>query len=275
MSLSFKTILVPVDFSLNTEVGIAKAMEVADKSGALIILYHMLVTGSGSSSNRQALDQAKAAQQLEEWKHKIEDSGHLKARFILATGTNVQEGIVQKSNELMADLVVIGKSSAHSWFPFLNTITLSDLSDQTSAAVLVTKPGSINNPIKTIVVPVDGSAQQQKMQALAALGKMTRIRVHLVTFNTDDQDNANSTAPLLQVYQWLTNHLHCPVDYVVLQGYNKTRTLVRYAEKIGADILLVHPRQETRMGWLNCHISDHLPAESGVQVLAVQPEKNL
>ena len=171
MSLSFKTILVPVDFSLNTEVGIAKAMEVADRSGALIILYHMLVTGTGSTSNRQALEQAKAAQQLEKWKHKIEDSGHLKARFIIATGANVQEGIVQKANELMADLVVIGKSSAHSWFPFLNTITLSDLSDQTTAAVLVTKPGSINNPIKTIVVPIDGSAQQQKNAGAGSIGK--------------------------------------------------------------------------------------------------------
>ena len=41
MSFSFKTILVPVDFSINTEVAINKAVEVADKDGANIHLLHI------------------------------------------------------------------------------------------------------------------------------------------------------------------------------------------------------------------------------------------
>jgi nucleotide-binding universal stress UspA family protein len=42
MPFSFKTILVPVDFSINTEVAVNKALEVADKEGATIHLMHVL-----------------------------------------------------------------------------------------------------------------------------------------------------------------------------------------------------------------------------------------
>jgi len=45
-----------------------------------------------------------------------------------------------------------------------------------------------------------------------------------------------------------------------------------YAEKVQADLLLVYPEQETKVDIWNRHISDVLPPESKVQVLALQPE---
>jgi len=46
---------------------------------------------------------------------------------------------------------------------------------------------------------------------------------------------------------------------------------LQYAEKNNADILLVYPKKETQLSWWNGHIPDVLPADSKVQVLAVQP----
>jgi hypothetical protein len=73
----------------------------------------------------------------------------------------------------------------------------------------------------------------------------------------------------LKLYQWLKNNFHCQVDYAVLPNYNKAKSLLDYAKKIDADILLVNERSETRMGWMNNHIADMLPPESRVQVLSV------
>jgi hypothetical protein len=76
---------------------------------------------------------------------------------------------------------------------------------------------------------------------------------------------------LLQVYQWLKTSIHCPVEYAVLEGQNKAKSILDYAEKVNADILLIHPESESRIGWLNKQISDVLPPASKIQVLTLQP----
>jgi hypothetical protein len=56
-----------------------------------------------------------------------------------------------------------------------------------------------------------------------------------------------------------------------MHGSNRARAILQYAEKNNADILLVYPKKETQLNWWNGQISDVLPADSKVQVLAVQP----
>ncbi|HET7898016.1 MAG TPA: hypothetical protein VFL47_10110, partial [Flavisolibacter sp.] len=65
--------------------------------------------------------------------------------------------------------------------------------------------------------------------------------------------------------------LRCPVEYAVVHGSNKAKAILQYAEKTGADILLVQPEKETKIGWGDRHISDVLPRGSKMQVLAVAP----
>jgi hypothetical protein len=48
------------------------------------------------------------------------------------------------------------------------------------------------------------------------------------------------------------------------------KEILNYDDKIKTDLLLVHPKTETRTAWLNRQISDVLPAESKLQILAVQ-----
>jgi hypothetical protein len=184
----------------------------------------------------------------------------------------VQEAIAEKAQQLGVDLIVIGKNSNHTWFPFLNTVSPSELAERTGIAVLTVKPGSLHNKIKTVLVPVTDQLTQNKIEAIGALCKKYKMKIYLVTFiNGNNVPEGFSASPLLQVYQWLKNTLHCPVEYTVLHGTNKARSILAYAEKIKADVLLVHPQSETRIGWLNRHISDVLPSQSKVQVLTVQP----
>jgi hypothetical protein len=45
--------------------------------------------------------------------------------------------------------------------------------------------------------------------------------------------------------------------------------LMLFAEKINADVLLLDTSSETKVGWMNRHISDILEPGSKVQVLAL------
>ena len=281
MSFSFKTILVPVDFSINTVVAVNKAVQVADAHEAVIHLVHLVqaplyLNLTRAITSQDVIDrtgQLAAAQKLDQWKGSIEQAmpGIKVVPWIVKNGS-IRETIEKKAMELQPDLIVIGKTSSHSWFPFLNTVIPGALAYETGAAVLTVKPGAMYNDIKTIVVPVSGSVPRHKLETLSALAVKFKVKVHLVIFLEDrGEPTEEAASSLLKIYQWLQQSLNCLVEYSVLKGNNKTRALLQYAEKISADMVLVDPHSETRAGWLNTHISDLLPADSKMQVLSVQP----
>jgi hypothetical protein len=174
------------------------------------------------------------------------------------------------------DLIIIGKNCHHSWFPFLNTVIPTKIVQQTGIAVLTAKPGSIYNKIRTVVVPIAGEATKNKMEALSLICRKFKIKIYLVTFMSNDNKPSDFNASaLLKMYQWLKTSIHYPVEYAVLHGHNKAKAILNFAEKINADILLVHPESETKIGWMNRHISDMLPPASKVQVLTVVPSPAL
>lgn len=280
MSFAFKTILIPVDFSVNTEVAVNKAIELAD-TDVNIHLMHVLNDSSNANIARAStlpkdeyFGPIAASFRLQQWKDCIEETlpSSTIRTYILAP-TSVQDAIRAKAKEIGADLIVIGKNSRHNWFSFLNTVSPGALAETSSAAVLTVKPGSLYNKIKTVVVPVNEDIPEHKIEIIASLCKKHKIKVHLVTFqNSTNGGQTFSASQLLKAYQWLRNVLHCQVDYSVLQGYNKAKALLAYAEKIEADILLLNPRSEIKIGWPSRHISDALPSQSKMQVLMVQPD---
>jgi nucleotide-binding universal stress UspA family protein len=279
MPFCFNTIVVPVDFSINSDVAINKALEMAEEPAVLHLVHVADLVSFPMPAVKMKKRKAsnnndnKAGKMLREWKESIEDDfPTIEVRTWIVAAASVQQAIADKAREVRADLIVIGKNSNHTWFPFLNTVISSDLAELTGIAVLTVKPGSLHNKIKTVVVPVTDHLTQNKIEVVTALCKRYKMKVYLVTFiNEDHVPEEFSASSLLQVYQWLKNTLHCSVEYAVLHGTNKARSILSYAETINADILLVHPKSETRIGWWNRQISDVLPSQSKVQVLAVQP----
>jgi nucleotide-binding universal stress UspA family protein len=281
MSFSFKTILVPVDFSINSEVAINKALEIADTEAATLHLVHVLdhtffslsaVKSVKLARSNDWIDYIEAERMLKQWERSIEESmPSIDVNTWILPAASIQQAIAKKARDLRTDVIVIGKNSSHTLFPFLKTVTPSELAELTGTAVLTVKPGSLHNKMKTAVVPVADNLTQKKTDVIAALCKKCAMKVHLVTFvNGDRIPDGFSASPLLQVYQWLKGTLHCAVEYTVLHGNNKAKAILNYAEKVNADVLLVHPESETRIGWKK-HISDVLPSKSKVQVLAVHP----
>lgn len=279
MPFSFKTILVPVDFSINTEVAINKALEVADKEGATLHLMHVwrdTLTWPSLQNNKKLYEPAgkatvpSAAQMIAEWKNTIEDTNpHIRVSSWMLRHPSIQQSIEKKAAGLKADLVVIGKKNNHR-FPFLNTVLSGNLAKTTGCAVLTVKPGSLHNKIKTLVVPVTEDLPRHKMEAMAALCKMKRLKVHLISFMNEDHSPVPfSSSVLLKLYQWLKDTLHCQVEYTVLDTHHKAKALLLYAEKVNPDMLLVNPASETRIGWRNRHIADVVSPGSRVQVLTL------
>lgn len=278
MTHGYHTILIPVDFSKNTDVAVKKALALVDEKTVIHLLHVHPQPVSGYVTNnidfmRCSPDPAvnREMNMLQKWKRYLETGNRLTIHAWISKHHSVQSAIETHAKTIGADLVVIGKKSNHSLLPFLNRVVPGMIVLHTGVAVLTVKPGSLEHSIRTIVVPVTGHVTQHKLDAIASICQKHEVKVHLVTFRegADGPSEFYATA-LLNVYQWLRHNLNCAVEYAVLKGYNKAMATIKYANKIHADVLLVHPESETRVGWLNSQISDVLPAKSKVQVLVVQ-----
>lgn len=285
MGKRFATILIPVDFSVNTDVAISKALELSHSGECSIHLFHVqrimipnalqymhyFLTGYSRHQVNASIEESKG--RLEKLKSDIEDRRKdINVFTWVSFGEPVEQAIIQKAARLAADLIIIGKRSHHSNLTFLNTVVPSRLAAASGIPVLTSKPGSLNSEIKTVVIPVGPRFPASKLEILEALRKEAMLQIRLVVFLDDENDPSFSKQSLLNTFRTLKNQSANPVNYEVLKGNNKARALLMYCSKVGADVLIVYPGSETRIGvWVNSHISDLLPANSKTQVLAVKP----
>lgn len=280
MKLSFDTILVPVDFTINTEVAIKKAivlskgakvsihlLYVAKPARVTVFSLHQYFAKYSFSDTKIILEQAQ--ERLDRLRsYTLDLKSDAEVSGWIAYGLPVEETIIKKAKQINADLIVIGKSSHHSILPMLNTVAPSRIARKTGVAVFTAKPGAVDQSIRTVVVAVGSDFPDTKLAVINELRKKFSIQIRLVAFARNDRF---LPAQLLDAYRFLKSNPAINVSYKLLRGAHRAKEIVRYCQLINADVLVVDPDTETRMGWFNSHISDVLPAQSRTQVLAVQP----
>ena len=138
---SFKNILVPVDFSINTEVALKKAAAIADEEAIIHLLhvsqfdiyrrYFLHYTGSVKNTWRSA-----TLEKLHRYKSLLEQSNKkLVIKICIARGISIQHAIESKAKKIGAGLIVVGKKKNHEFLPFLLTTHFSE-SSATTVGVL-------------------------------------------------------------------------------------------------------------------------------------------
>lgn len=261
MNLSFNNILIPVDFSVNTSVAIRKALSLCEGTNTAIHLLHV--------AGRHA-DLKVSKEKLEKFRIQIFS---IRPEIDISTWISVQnpleEVIIEKSKKIGADLIVIGKNSHHSWLPFLNSVVPATIAKRSGIAVLTVKPGAINDGIRTVVVPVGDTFPYNKLAAINALKRRFRFQTRLVTFRSNQDGAVIVPGSLLNAYRILKNNPDSQVSYEVLYGSNRGKAILAYCARVNADLLIVNPETEMKIGWMNKQIPDVLPVHSKTQILAI------
>jgi nucleotide-binding universal stress UspA family protein len=270
----------PVDFTVNTEIAIRKAIELADINGD-IVLHLLYVQNYGYPGlspfayqflrPNEKKDYNDAFRRLNEWKKTIEEQlPGIKVSVSIDTKNEIQKGIEKAAASICPDLIIIGKKSRHSWFTFLNTVVPSRLIRNTGVPVLTVKPGSIYNKLHAIVVPI-GDTNGGKMKMLQALCANKKIKVYLASFINDYNKSIEYYKyDITKYYQWLRTELHSEVEYSALHGRNRTIAILNFAKKVDADMIILNPETEAKVDWLNRHISDLVEPTSKLQILLVK-----
>jgi len=271
----FKNILVPVDLTVNTEVAVKKAVQLADHSSNIHLLYIRHYSGFGLSytykqlMQSDKLDGQHISEKLDQWKVFIERSiPGISVCMWITMNESIQAAIQEKAKELNADLVIIGKTIYHTWFPFLNTVIPSQIAWHASVPVLTARPGALESTISTAVFLISSNSPESKIDFLSALCNRFNLKIYIASY-IDDESLSNSYSSLfLQMYKRIRSFSQCPVEYIALRGRDKTKAVLDFTKKVNADILLVQSESQTRQGSLK-QISGTLPPTSKMHILSI------
>jgi nucleotide-binding universal stress UspA family protein len=253
-------ILVPVDFSANTAVAIAKATELSLPGITVIELVHVTESiGPAEKKFEQLLRDIAADPGIRVSTHVIK-SGRVEASLVAYAGS---------SNPCM---IVIAKNNYHSFFPFLNTIIPASIAAETKCPVLTVKPGSGNRRMETVVMPLSEYFPSKKIDLLATLSAKLNLSVHLLSvLDSSQHPDSHSASALLHSMKQVREKLKCNVQHCTVHSDNKAIATLRYAENVDADVLLVSPETETSITtWMSK--KDITGMTSQFQVLSIQPD---
>jgi len=253
MPVSFNNILLPVDFSIYTEVAVKKTIGLIEETRPAICLYHIISSFPRnilkpnlflSDSSRQ-YEQAK--EKMLQWKNSIQELfPHVEVSSAIEIGGKIEKRIISKAKSMMPDLIVIGQKTRHSWFRFLNSISINKVAIKSNCPVLTVTPESMRQTIKSIVMPVGSFVPIRKIETIAALRRKFRIRVYLVTVKDKGMKKFSPDA-ILETYGLLKQIIRGPLEYHVLHSNNVPKAALEFADEIHADMLMVDPEKESML----------------------------
>jgi len=253
MPVTFNNILLPVDFSINTEVAVKKTIGLIEETKPVVCLYHVinpsplnLVKSNHVSSNYSKLYK-QAEEKMLQWQNSIQETfPYVEVRPAIEIGGKIEKGIIRKAKSMMPDLIVIGQKTRHSWFRFFNKVSVNRVAIQSNCPILTVTPESMRQTIKSIVMPVGSFVPKRKIEAIAALRRKFRIRVYLVTVR-DKRTKQFSPDAILETYGLLKQIIRGPLEYHVLHSNNVPKAALEFADQIHADMLLVDPEKESML----------------------------
>lgn len=245
MAIVFGKILVPVDFSANTEAAVRKAVELAGEEKSLIHLFHV-ERGLTTLEAKLKLNLIKSVTEAK-WPS-------VGVMVHVDGGRSVRAGIIRMSGSIAPDLIVIGKRDRERRFSFSHAISPQYLAKMTRVPVLTVKPGNADQKIKTIIIPVKDVVPERKLEIARAIAQRYRSQVHLVTTG-----KALSSRAFVNTYRELREYLGQRVAYYADARRNLTEATASYAKSVMADLIITDPEMDGKF----------LNRDSRVQILDV------
>jgi nucleotide-binding universal stress UspA family protein len=272
MPATFNKILIPVDFSLNTEIALKKAIGLAGAEETTIHLLH--VTRPGKKAVNQFRNWV-VERDLQQLKYTLQqEHPALRVSTCVMKGYSIQKMIIECAVGINPDLIIIAKqNSRRRWWAFTSLISPNKVAQKSNCPVLTAKPGSMDSRTKVIVLPIRNFLPERKLEWAVLLARKYKAQVHLLAIQQDEAKDGLLSQVFLKAYHHLREKLHHPIEYSAAVRHNAARAALNYAELIMADMILVNPETESGISGFTGtrHISDMLNRDSKIQVLDVEP----
>ncbi|GGA98820.1 hypothetical protein GCM10011511_22670 [Puia dinghuensis] len=274
MAIVFNAILIPVDFSLNTEIAVKKAVGLTGKDDTELHLLHVIKPSRRLEQPFKLWAVEKEFEQLRSTIREKFPAARIKTNIL--EGHSVQRMIIECAGLLKPDLIIIGKNDPPRRWSFFRGVSPDVIAKKTNCPVLTVKPGSAESKTRVILIPIRDFLPERKLEWAVLLAKKYRAQVHLLAIQ-DRHETKEWALPqvFLKAYHQLREHLHHPIEYSATGQQSTAKATLNCAEMIMADMILVNPETESGVPGFSGyrHISDLLARDSKIQVLDIEPYK--
>lgn len=242
-----KTIIVPLDFSDESFVGLDLAVMLAAKTGANIQMVHVIGKETGNYYNQLEKENQLEKTKFEEIVQKYKE----KYKLTSTLGYSIKEGKVfkevadlgDKYDDTLTVLSTHGTSGFEELFIGGNAYKIASHSRN---PVITVRRSKIPSGINTIVLPLDITFQtREKVPYTVELAKVFGSKIHLLTIRLSNLKSIEKKLNQYsdQVASYLESH-NVPYKVEHLHGSNITDLTLDYSRSVNADLISIMTEQE-------------------------------
>jgi nucleotide-binding universal stress UspA family protein len=242
-----KTIIVPVDLSDESLNGLNLALMMATKTGANILLAHVIGKNTGDYYEQMEKENQLAQSKFEGILRKCKEKANLNftLSYIIKEGNIFKEiaDLADKHEDVLTVLSTHGTSGFEELFIGGNAYKITSHSRN---PVITVRRSKIPSNIDNIVLPLDMTFQtREKVPYTVALAKEFGSKIHLLTIRLSNLKSIEKKLHQYadQVASYLDSH---KIPYTVehLHGSNLTDLTLDYSRTINADLISIMTEQE-------------------------------
>jgi nucleotide-binding universal stress UspA family protein len=242
-----KTIIVPIDLSDESLNGLNLALMMANKTGANILLAHVIAKNTGDyyeqMEKENQLVQSKFEGILRKYKEKVNSNFTLS--YIIKEGKIFKEiaDLADKHEDALTVLSTHGSSGFEELFIGGNAYRITSHSRN---PVITVRRSKIPSNIDNIVLPLDLTFQtREKVPYTVELAKVFGSKIHLLTIRLSKLKSIEKKLHQYseQVASYFDTH-EIPYTVEHLHGSNITDLTLDYSRSIDADLISIMTEQE-------------------------------
>lgn len=253
-----KTILVPIDFSKNSQKVLKAAKLISDETGAELAIMHTSKsadTGIAMPITESTLEmfnelENSYKQQLDEYVAGVQSGGY-QAYGIWESDT-VQTAILRQANQINADLIVVGRTGQGTFIDKLIGSSSAGVALEAQCPVLVIPPQATVKEFGHIIYATRFDPRETEiLYQVKTLTEQLGAKLSLVNINPLHQLWSHTNEQqMLRTVQELEI---ADIEVVIVQDINFIEGISRYCYQEGADLLIVSTRQR---GFLEQYITN-------------------
>ncbi len=259
-----KNIIIPIDFSEDSQKGIELALLFAKKQYTNIQLVYVQKKSSDYNSPGYFEEENKWAEKkfieiIAHFEPRMENDSKL--RYIIKSGKIYKE-IVSQVESYKEAMVIASTHGASGFEEFFMGSNAFKIISATERPVLTTRTGRIPEDVKNIVMPLDVTIDtRQKVPITADLAKLFGAEVHIITVSSSrGQRISNRLEAYSRQAAGYFTAKKVPFRQKSLYGENIVDLTVVYADSVNADVITIMKEQSrnlTFMGNLTHQLLNH------------------
>lgn len=285
MNTSKKNILVPVDFSDQSLVALNYAEGIANTTSSdLVLLYvhtdQSMLSSIFSDADSDDVAVEKAWEKLGQLAIEVEKRSGVKAFALVARG-KVSEEVIRISELAGSTFIIMGTNGSDSFVRRFVGSNALKVVRESRIPVFSIKGKPAHTGFKHIVLPLDLTKEtREKVNMAITLSRYFNAEIKVVSIlMTEDEEVVSRLGFLLnQVETFITEaEVRCTSELVKVPENHEDlgEEVVKYAEKVGGDLIMIMTQQESDFKELFIgSAAQTVINNSGIPVCSIIPNYN-